>query len=142
MKRIYIKIDDVHAEATLFEEDAPKTVASLWEFLPMVDRTIQTRWSGDAWRTESNYELLSADAEVENIADRLSAGDVIYYPGYRAGLFKIGLAYGDARWLAPFMRPLDVSLVGKVDRNLDTLVAACQRIIFDGPLSVEIGRMG
>ena len=140
-KRIRVKVDNVIAEATLYEDKAPKTTAALWERLPIVDRTIQTRWSGDAWRTEGNYELLSREAPVENQAERLAAGDVIYYPGYRSGLLKIAMAYGRAQWLAPFMVPLAVSLIGKIDVNLEQFVERCQRIIFDGPLDVEITRI-
>jgi hypothetical protein len=137
-KRIRIRLGDITAEAALFEDHAPKTVEALWKRLPITDRTIQARWSGDAWRTEENYELLSREAPVENQAERLSAGDVIYYPGYKSGLLKIAMAYGNAQWLAPFMVPLPVSLIGKIDVNLDAFVERCQRIIFDGPLNVEI----
>jgi hypothetical protein len=139
-KRIRVRVDGVVAEATLFEEQAPKTVQALWDRLPIVDRTIQARWSGDAWRTDGNYELLTRDHAVENEADRLTAGDVIYYPGYKSGLLKIAMAYGNAQWLAPFMVPLPVSLIGKIDTNLDAFVERCQRIIFEGPLETEISR--
>jgi hypothetical protein len=139
-KRIRVCVDGVVAEATLFEKQAPKTVQALWDRLPIVDRTIQARWSGDAWRTERNYELLTRDHTVENEAGRLSAGEVIYYPGYKSGLLKIAIAYGDAQWLAPFMVPLAVSLIGKIDTNLDAFVERCQKIIFEGPLEVEITR--
>lgn len=126
---------------TLFEHQAPQTVQALWDRLPIVDRTIQARWSGDAWRTEGNYELLTRDREVENKAGRLSAGEVIYYPGYNSGLLKIAFAYGNAQWLAPFMVPLPVSLIGKINTNLDAFVERCQSIIFEGPLEVEITRL-
>jgi len=139
-KRIRVKVGDVVAEGRLFEEQAPKTVQALWERLPIRDRTIQARWSGDAWRTEENYELLNKDAPVENPAGRLSAGDIIYYPGYRSGLLKVAIAYGQAQWLAPFMVPLDVTYLGRLDTNVDAFVQRCQRIIFDGPLHVEISR--
>ena len=139
-KCIRVKVGDVVAEGRLFEEQAPKTVQALWERLPIRDRTIQARWSGDAWRTEENYELLNKDAPVENPAGRLSAGDIIYYPGYRSGLLKVAIAYGQAQWLAPFMVPLDVTYLGRLDTNVDAFVQRCQRIIFDGPLHVEISR--
>lgn len=140
-KRIRIKVGDVVAEGELFEDKAPKTTDALWAQLPIRDRTIQTRWSGDAWRTEGNYELLPEGSPVENVADRLSAGDIIYYPGYRSKLIKVGIAYGSAKWLAPFMVPIDVAHIGKIDTNLDGFVKRCERIIFEGPLTVEITRI-
>jgi hypothetical protein len=139
-KRIRVKLGDVIAEGRLFEEDAPRTAQALWDRLPIRDRTIQARWSGDAWRTEENYELLDPDAEVENPAGRLAAGDVIYYPGYKSGLLKVAIAYGQAQWLAPFMVPLPVTYLGRLDTNVDAFVERCQRIIFEGPLNVEILR--
>ena len=139
--RIRIQVGEAVAEASLYDEKAPKTTAALWERLPLRDRTIQTRWSGDAWRTEGNYELLPEGAPVENVAERLSAGDIIYYPGYRSGLIKIGIAYGNAQWLAPFMVPIDVAHIGKIDTNLDAFVEQCQQIIFQGPFDVEISRI-
>lgn len=140
--RVRVALSGVIAEGELFEDRAPATARALWERLPIRDRTIQARWSGDAWRTESNYELLDKDATVENPAGRLSAGDIIYYPGYRSGLLKVAIAYGPSQWLAPFMEPLPVTHLGKLDTNLDAFVARCQRIIFDGPLDVEITRAG
>jgi len=141
--RISVRLGgDVLAEGELFEDRAPRTARALWERLPISDRTIQARWSGDAWRTEENYELLDRDAAVENPAGQLAAGDIIYYPGYRSGLLKVAIAYGPSQWLAPFMVPLPVTYLGKLDTNLDAFVQRCQRIIFDGPLHVEIARAG
>src|SRR5690349_2491517 len=140
-KRIRVAVDGVAAEAALYEDRAPRTVAALWQRLPIQDRTIQARWSGDAWRTEGNYELLDASAEVENPAGRLAAGDIIYYPGYSSGLLKIAIAYGPSQWLAPFMVPLPVTSLGRIDTNLDAFVERCQRIIFEGPLSLVLERV-
>lgn len=139
--RIRIKVGDAVAEAALFEDKAPRTTKALLDRLPIQDRTIQTRWSGDAWRTEGNYELLSEGDPVENVAERLSAGDVIYYPGYRSGLLKVGIAYGNAQWLAPFMVPINVAHIGKIDTNLEGFVAQCEQLIFTGPFDVEISRI-
>ncbi|HUZ00460.1 MAG TPA: DUF3830 family protein [Thermomicrobiaceae bacterium] len=140
-RRVRIRVGDVVAEATLYDDAAPRTTAALWDRLPISDRTIQTRWSGDAWRTEGNHELLPDGTPVENVAGHLSAGDMIYYPGYRSQLIKVGIAYGQAQWLAPFCVPIDVALIGKIDMNLDAFVARCSRIIFEGPLEVEISRI-
>src|SRR5207249_4924576 len=93
---------------------------------------------GGRMATEGNYELLRQDDEIENPAGRLSVGDIIYYPGYKSGLLKIAIAYGQAQWLAPFMEPVPVTYMGKLDTNVDAFVARCQKIIFEGPLEVEI----
>ena len=96
-KRIRVRVGGVAAEGQLFEDKAPRTIAALWSRLPIQDRTIQVRWSGDAWRTENNYELLPAGSPVENVAGRLQAGDIIYYPGYASKLIKVGIAYMSRR---------------------------------------------
>lgn len=136
--KISIRVADHVCGGELYDDRAPLTVQALLERLPIVDRTIQTRWSGDAWRTEQNHVLRPQGSDVENVADRLGPGDIIYYPGWHANNIKIGIAYGQARWLAPFMKPLDVSLIGRITEGLDGFVAACQQIIFTGPLDVEI----
>ncbi|WP_022885317.1 DUF3830 family protein [Glaciibacter superstes] len=139
-RRIRIRIGDVVATATLFEDLAPKTTEGLWSALPLEERTIQTRWSGDAWRTEQEHKLTVAEDGIENVADKLTPGDIIYFPNYINERYKIGIAYGDARWLNPFCMPLDVAHIGKIDEGLGEFVEASQRIIFDGPLNVTIER--
>ncbi len=139
-KRMRVVLDgNIVCAAALFEDRAPKTVAALWERLPLEDRTIQVRWSGDAWRTEQNYQLLPKGAPVENVADRLGPGDIIYYPG--SSLVKIGIAYGSAKWYNPFAEPIDVAVIGHIDENLEAFTKRCQNIIFEGPLSVRFERL-
>jgi hypothetical protein len=135
---LLIKVGTSVSHGELFDDLAPLTARALAQVLPITDRTIQVRWSGDAWRTEGNYELLPESAPVENVAGHLQAGDIIYYPGYGAGNVKVGIAYGDAQWLAPFMVPVDVCHVGRITDGLDEFVAQCQTIIFKGPLDIEI----
>jgi hypothetical protein len=142
MKRVGLKLgDSVQAEIALDEQAAPATVAALWDTLPIVDRAIQARWSGNAWRTEKNYELLPKDAPIENITERLVAGDVIYYPNYEIGLIKIAVCYGQAQWLGPYMLPRKVAKIGTVDAGLDELIAASKRLIYDGAATFELSRL-
>jgi len=135
-KRISITIGDLRAEARLYEDKAPATVAALWAALPLRDRTIQVRWSGNAWRTEKDYALLREGTPVENVKAQLAAGDIIYFPRV-----KIGMAYGPAQWLNPFMSPVDVALIGKIDRRLEEFAALCGLILYRGPMPVEIQRI-
>jgi hypothetical protein len=140
--KIVVKVGTAVSRGELFDDLAPHTVAALIDALPITDRTIQVRWSGDAWRTEGNYELQPEGAVVENVAERLSAGDIIYFPGWKSGNIKVGIAYGQAQWLGPFMTPVDVCHLGRLTEGVEDLVAASQRIIFDGPLAVEISLEG
>lgn len=138
--RIRIELGDAVAEATLLTDEAPRTTSSLWDALPLADRAIQVRWCGSAWRTERNHELLTPDAPVENIADRLAAGDIVYYPGYAAGLLKLGFAYGPARWAEVYHEPVSVSLIGRVDSNLGQFVSESERVFLAGPADVQLSR--
>jgi hypothetical protein len=38
--------------------------------------------------------------------------------------------------------PVPVSYIGRIDTNLEAFAERCQRIIFEGPLHVEIRRLG
>lgn len=139
-RRMRIVLDgSIECSAELFDDKAPRTVAALWERLPLDERTIQVRWSGSAWRTEGNYQLLPKGSPVENVADRLSAGDIIYYPG--STLVKVGIAYGPAKWYNPFAEPIDVALIGKIDKNLDAFTKRCEDIILEGPLAIRFSRL-
>lgn len=141
-KRMKIVLDGkITCTATLDEERAPKTVAALWKALPIEDRTIQVRWSGNAWRTEKNYELLPVDHPLENEAGKLQAGDIIYFPAYRAKLVKVGFAYGPAQWLNPFAEIAPVAHIGRINENLEAFAKRCEQIIFEGPLSVQLSRI-
>lgn len=136
MKRITIAIGGIVASGVLDEDAAPRTVARLWDMLPIDDRTIPTQWSGRAWRTEADYAVMPNEGDVENVADRLAAGDVIFYPRMQ----KIGFAFGEARWLGPFCLPREVTLIGRIDTNLDAFVDESMKIIYEGPRSVHIAR--
>lgn len=140
--KIEVKVGSALCKGELFDDLAPETARGFAAALPIIDRTIQVRWSGDAWRTEKNYELRPQGAPVENVAGRLSAGDIIYFPGWGSGNIKIGIAYGEAQWLGPFMVPVDVCHVGRLTDGIEDFVAVCQRVIFDGPLDVQINRAG
>jgi hypothetical protein len=137
VKRLEVTVNEIVASAEMFESLAPITIAELDKVLPIAgDRAIPTQWSGRAWRTEKDYQLVAHDpgTAVENVADRLTAGDIIFYP--RIG--KIGIAYGDAKWLGPFYLERHVSLIGKIDTNLDEFVKTSLQIIYEGPAAISL----
>ena len=141
MRKIELELEGVTVTARLLDKKAPKTCQALWDALPIIDdRTIHTAWSGSAWRTERNYQLLPEGEPVENVAERLQPGDVIYYANFRIPLLKVGVAYGPAQWLAPFRQPIDVALIAKINENLEQFREVCRRILFEGPKVVSIRR--
>lgn len=121
----------------LLDGAAPRTTAALWAGLPITDRAVQVKWSGDAWRTEGDYDIGMAD--VENEGHVLAAGDLIYYPRMK----KIGLAYGRAEWRHPDLSiVLRVSVIGKVTMNLEGLVAGGRRVWMEGAQPLRLSRGG
>jgi hypothetical protein len=134
---IEVVLSGVTGRIRLLDEAAPHTVGALWARLPVTDRAVQVKWSGDAWRTEGDYDF--GLTEVENEGHVLGAGDFIYYPQMK----KIGLAYGRAEWRHPDLTlTLHVSLIGKVTENLGQLVEASGRVWMEGAQPVRLSRAG
>lgn len=132
---LQLEIAGVTGRVALLEDKAPQTVRALLTVLPIADRGVQVRWSGDAWRAENDYDL--GVTEVENEGYTLGSGDLIYYPRGK----KIGLAYGTAQWRHsdPSIK-LHVSVIGKVTTNLDGLVKASRRALKDGAQPIRLSR--
>lgn len=139
MRLVELEIGGVKAIAELFEKEAPRTVAAIWDLLPIQDRTIHVRWSGAAWRTDQNYRLKIDPPE--NLVSWLEAGDLIYYDDPRYGLYKVGVAYGVAQWRDD-KGELKVTRIGQIRDNLQPFVAVCERILYEGPKVVVIRRRG
>ena len=59
----------------------------------------------------------------------------------RITAIKIGVAYGSAQWLNPFMSPIDVTRIGRIERKLEEFTAVCGLILYRGPLPVRIERI-
>jgi hypothetical protein len=146
MRRIEIELGGMFVEnpegylpgvigsAVLLDDLAPKTCEALWQQLPITSRTIHTYALGQAWRTETNHKLLPEASE--NIATEQTPfhpGDVLYFlPG---PLFKVGMIYGTSRIV-----PTKISVIARVDDNLEGLINASRRILYQGPLSVTFRR--
>jgi len=131
-----IVLAGVTGRVTLLDKAAPKATAALWAALPIKDRAVQVKWSGDAWRTEGNYDL--GVNEIENEGHVLSAGDLIHFPRSK----KIGIAYGRAEWRHPDLSlVLQVSVIGKVTANLEELNKAGERVWMEGAQPLLLTRL-
>ena len=123
---IDVQIGDARGRIRLLDDEAPQTAQAIWDLLPIEDKTVPVRWSGNAWRTDRDYPIPFEG--VENRPDFLAAGELASYPR----LQKICFAYGTAQWRAPSGQVRDVSLVGRVEEGLDELVAASDRAHTEG----------
>ncbi|HET8998310.1 MAG TPA: DUF3830 family protein [bacterium] len=133
---LLIALANVIGRVKLLDTAAPRTTKALWAALPIADRAVQVKWSGDAWRTEGDYDI--GIPEVENEGHVLAAGDMIYFPRSK----KIGFAYGRAEWRHPDLSlVMHVSVIGKVIANLDELVKASERVWLEGVQPFRLSRV-
>ena len=73
------------------EEKAPKSCAAIRRLLPLRDRLMQARWSGEAaWISIAHLEL---DIEFENHTIYPSKGELLVYPGF-ISVKEILIPYG------------------------------------------------
>ena len=125
------------ARATLLDDLAPIACQTLWDLLPLETRAIHTFWSGQGWRTEVNVPLRTRDVPTENPVGNvdLAPGDIAYFMHDELPLQKVVCTYGKARWPAD-----DVSLIARVDENLDELIRMSRRVLFEGAKHLIIRR--
>jgi hypothetical protein len=130
-------LSGVTATATLLEDKAPVACALLWDLLPIETRAIHAFWAGRAWRTEANLPLRDRVTVVENPAGNtdLAPGDICLFIHDRLPLEKLFMAYGESRW-----PHANVSRVARVDENLEALVAASRRVLYEGAKTLVIRR--
>lgn len=82
MTELTFDIDGTEYEAELFEDEAPASIAALWEQLPLESEVMHVRWSGHAiWVEIDDLELSNLPRENHTVYP--SRGDVLLYPGYR-----------------------------------------------------------
>ena len=150
MKRIQIELGGLWVEnpvtylpgvigaATLFEDKAPKICEALWKALPIETRTIHAYNAGQTWRTEKNFPLVPAGV-VENFHETFEPGNLVYLNFPEGPLFKIFLVYGAAK--VPVQAKSSMSIIGKVDENLEWLVNMSRRILYEGPKNIAFRRI-
>src|SRR5579875_2286293 len=135
-----VEVSGERFEADLLEDQAPRTCQLVWDLLPIEDRTVHVKWSGNGWRTWGDYPLdVPEGPGLENPAGHLRAGDILYYPAMR----KICVAYGDAEWLAPHGKREEVTLFARIpEKDAARLAAVSERTWLEGAQPLRISRSG
>jgi len=132
------RFDDVGAEAVLLEDLAPRITGAVWEHLPLRDRAIGARWSGDLWRSEGDQDL-GTGGLIENETGMLRAGDISSTPSRAVDTASASPGMPLSGW-RHFGLPRHVSLIARVDRGLEALVNRSARLGNEGPRAFEITR--
>lgn len=82
MGELEFDIDGDVYTAELLEEEAPRSVEAIRDFLPLESKLMHVRWSGHAtWVNIDEIELPEIPRENHTVYP--SRGDILLYPGYR-----------------------------------------------------------
>lgn len=121
--------------AELLENEAPESIATMREFLPLETDVMHVRWSGHAvWANIDEIDL--PDVPRENHTVYPSRGDILFYPGYRNEQ-EILIACGSTCFKSP-AGELAGNHIGTLDASEDELVALEQSTLDTGKKTTTI----
>lgn len=121
--------------ADLLEEEAPRSVEVLREFLPHESELMHVRWSGHA--TWINIDELSLpEIPRENHTVYPSRGDILLYPGYRNEQ-EILLPCGPTCFKSP-AGELAGNHVARLDASREELVELEEETLRDGVKDIVV----
>jgi hypothetical protein len=123
-----ITVSDLELVARLEEERAPLTVAAIRRLLPLEDKLIQARWSGQAaWVPLGDLDV---GVGFEDPTSYPQAGELLLYPG--------GLS--DTEILFPYGQTCFASKAGQLAGNhFATVVEGLEHLIEIGNRVVWLG---
>lgn len=135
MSRLELVVDGEVLTAELLPDDAPESVATVKDFLPLESELMHVRWSGIAtWINIDEIDLPEIPRENHTVYP--SFGDLLLYPGYRNEQ-EILVPCGPTCFKSPAGE-----LAGNHFATLDTpredLRAIEQRTLRDGMLDVTL----
>jgi Protein of unknown function (DUF3830) len=131
--RVRITVDDLRFEARLEAERAPKTCARFVAMLPLKNRIIQARWSGEAaWIPFGDLEL---DLGYENHTSYPAPGQLLLYPGGISET-EILLAYGGVHF-ASKMGQLAGNHFITLTSGLENLAAFGKTVLWKGAQKIR-----
>ena len=138
MTQLEFDVDGQVFVADLLEDEAPRSVEALRDFLPLESELMHVRWSGHAtWINIDEIDLPEIPRENHTVYP--SRGDILLYPGYRNEQ-EILVPCGPTCFKSPAGE-----LAGNHFATLETpraeLAALEERTLTDGSLDVTV-RLG
>lgn len=135
MTKVMLTCGDYQFFARLEEEKAPRTCAIFKKMLPIEDRLIHVRWSGEGmWipMGDTRWEGL----DFENHTSYPSKGELLIYPGGISEMEMI-LAYGGVSF-ASKVGQLAGNHVLTITEGLDQLYELGRKILYEGAQNIRI----
>ena len=135
MTKVMLTCGDYQFFARLEEEKAPRTCAIFKKMLPIEDRLIHVRWSGEGmWipMGDTRWEGL----DFENHTSYPSKGEVLIYPGGISEMEMI-LAYGGVSF-ASKVGQLAGNHVLTITEGLDQLYELGRKTLYEGAQNIRI----
>ena len=133
MRILKIQAGPFAFKARLELEQAPKTCARFLELLPFRNKTIHTRWSGEAiWVPMGDFDT---KLDFENHTCHPSRGDILLYPGGFSET-EIIFAYGSASF-ASKMGDLAGNHFLTVVEGQENLYALGHLVLWEGAQDIE-----
>ena len=135
MTKVMLTCGDYQFFARLEEEKAPRTCAIFKKMLPIEDRLIHVRWSGEGmWipMGDTRWEGL----DFENHASYPSKGELLIYPGGISEMEMI-LAYGGVSF-ASKVGQLAGNHVLTITEGLDQLYELGRKTLYEGAQNIRI----
>lgn len=138
MKVIEIRMGDATGRFALLERRAPKTVAALWDSLPIAERFTHARWAGAACWLKVDRSPLAAITELESPVSSIYKGTLVLRPS-GGGRVELYLSYGQAESRHERGRTY-VTPVAEVSGDATALYAAMAATWKGGSADVSIAR--
>ena len=135
MTKVMLTSGDYQIFARLEEEKAPRTCAIFKKMLPIEDRLIHVRWSGEGmWipMGDTRWEGL----DFENHTSYPSKGELLIYPGGISEMEMI-LAYGGVSF-ASKVGQLAGNHVLTITEGLDQLYELGRKTLYEGAQNIRI----
>jgi hypothetical protein len=124
-RRIVVDWGEGRAEAVLYDEGVPRTVAAIAAALPLEVPVVHVAWSGEMCMGTQSYDI--DVGEAENQVRLVRPGDLTFDPKFG----ELGFVYGDAECRLP-SGPNTVVVFGALAEALDEFAAWARRRRFEG----------
>ena len=132
--QLKIKTKDLIFVAAWEEDKAPRSCAAIRRLLPLSDRLMQARWSGEAaWISIDHLEL---DIDFENHTIYPSKGELLVYPGF-ISVKEILIPYG-ASVFGSRMGVLPGNHFATIVSGQEQLEELGRRVALEGAQEVEL----